>query len=66
MPSDLELWRADLKKMSERDFKTNIQDRLNKTLALYYEELEKANVRLRSKKSLYILIIKMSNSNIYT
>ena len=41
--------------MSERDFKTNIQDRLNKTLALYYEELEKANVRLRSKKSLYIL-----------
>ena len=55
MPSDLELWRADLKKMSERDFKTNIQDRLNKTLALYYEELEKANVRLRSKISLYIL-----------
>lgn len=55
MPSDLELWRADLKKMSERDFKTNIEDRLNKTLALYYEELEKANVRLRSKKSLYIL-----------
>ena len=55
MPSDLELWRADLKKMSERDFKTNIQDRLNKTLALYCEELEKANVRLRSKKSLYIL-----------
>lgn len=47
--------RIDLDKYKDYDYNQSVKDRLNKTLSMYLEELNKSYTRIRCKDTKYVM-----------